>query len=78
MEAYKLYCEMDGLTFECCRSSLSKNCVHVSQQLQERSLIALMPQTFAFFNNIHAKAHDIEIHLNKHKKATKVGGKART
>lgn len=31
----------------------------------------LMPLTFEGFNDLCTKAHDIEIHLNKHKKSAK-------
>lgn len=33
--------------------------------------IVLMPQTFKGFNDLYAKAHDIEIYQNKRKKSVK-------
>lgn len=30
-----------------------------------------MPQTFEGFNDLYTKSHDVEIHLNKHKKSAK-------
>lgn len=38
---------------------------------------ALMPQTFEGFNDFCTKAHDIEIHLSKHRKSVKKAGESR-
>lgn len=48
----------------------NKSWCHVSQKLLTFShdlSMALVPQTLEGFNDLGMKAHDIEIHLNKHK-----------